>query len=151
MLELFAPYDFSAASERISPRVDACLSKILEIQVPQRESMRASIVFDIASYIEELFRCHGQESRGAREYLWNLHSNIGFMISAGVMSDNAHENIDEVFFDAVCDEMRRCGIGKIFGFFSDYVEIQKSFPHFPNLAALQEEAEREARAWQNHG
>lgn len=122
MFDLFTSFDPNAAMARIRERVGVRLSMIRLVPVPNHEGMRESIAQSIEDYIEEMVRCHGHESKSARDYLADLHSNLWMLEACGILSDTCVDRIDEIMQELLFDELRRCGIGKVAGYFADMAE-----------------------------
>lgn len=118
MFDLFTAFDSNAAKARIRERVGVRLSMIRLVPVPNHEGMKEYIAQSILDYIEEMVTCHGHESKSARNYLADLHSNLWMLKACGILADTCVGRIDEIMQELLFDELRRCGIGKVGGYFA---------------------------------
>lgn len=122
MFDLFTAFDHNAAMARIRERVGARLPMIRLVLVPNHEGMKESISQSIEDYIEEMVRCHGHESKSAKDYLADLHSNLWMLEACGILADTCVDRIDEIMQELLFDELRRCGVSKVGGYFANMAE-----------------------------
>lgn len=124
MFDLFTSFDSHAAMARIRDRVAVRLTMIRRAPAPNHEGMIRAISQSIEDYIEEMVRCRGHESKLAKYYLEDLHSNLWMLEACGILADTCVDRIDEIMQELLFDELRRCGIGKVGGYFADMAEFR---------------------------
>lgn len=118
-MKLFSEFCWDSTWNRVEPVIEKTLRVAMAVPVPNFSGMSQSIVWDVCAYIEECVRCKGHESKHAYDTLCNLHSNVGILEAAGILRGEVIKQIDKAMRSVLFDELRRCGIGQVFGFFGD--------------------------------
>ena len=117
MKSIIQPYDCGKALERIRARVAPVLNSITIAPAPNKEGMLEVVAQHIEEYVSELVRTCGCESKSARESLYSLHEAISVMAACGIVDFCGVEQVDDIMQDIVYDELRRCGVRKLNGYF----------------------------------
>ena len=123
MYSLFSEFNWQKTEERVIPRVERFLITVATTQFPKFDTLRDRFTMNIVSYIEAMAYNHGQESKTAMGYAVDAEAEIGVLESAGFIRENWVDLYRLMVQNILFDEMRRCGIGKVNGWF---VEPEKA-------------------------
>lgn len=146
MKKLFTPFDWDNTVSRVTPRMEKFLQRNLSAGIPNLHALAERYAENVASYIAELVRTRGQESRLAYHLVEAINGEISVLDTAGFFHACGwyEDEFRPMVAGIIEDELRRCGIGAAVScFFDDDEEEEKSNPWMPNWREMQEEFEKQ--------
>lgn len=122
MYSLFGEFNWNDTEERITPRMDNFLRSVAKVEFPKFDVLRDRFTANLVSYIELMVFHRGQESNVANDYAVDCEAEIGVLECAGLIQSDWIKHYRAMVQYILFDELRRCGIGKVEGWFVDIDE-----------------------------